>query len=51
MEFLVDKSVNMASSDRKPTMFSMVTDYLFGAPDTRTDFDLEVDEWVEELKY
>jgi hypothetical protein len=51
MEFIVDRSINMASSDRKPTIFSTVTDYLFGSADTRTDFDLEVEEWIEEVKY
>jgi len=38
--------VNKRSSDRKPSMWSTFTDSLFGAPDTRTDFDREVDYFI-----
>jgi hypothetical protein len=42
----MDRSVNKRSSDRKPSMWSTFTDSLFGAPDTRTDFDREVDYFI-----
>jgi hypothetical protein len=43
MTYLADRSINKRSSDRTPSLWSSFTDTLFGAPDTRTDFDHEVD--------
>lgn len=38
--------MNKRSSDRKPSLWSTFTDSLFGAPDTRTNFDHEVDQFI-----
>lgn len=46
MAYLADRSINKRSSDRVPTLWSTFTDFLFGAPDTRTDFDRKVDLFV-----
>ena len=47
MTYLADRTMNKRSSDRTPTLWSAFSDSLFGAPDTRTDFDRKVDLFVQ----
>lgn len=46
MTHLANRSLNKRSSDPKPSMWSSLTDTMFGAADTRTEFDRNVDAYV-----
>lgn len=51
MTYMADRSLTKRSSDKKPSVWSYLTDSMLGAVDTRTEFDHKVDAHVQYQKY